>query len=413
MDSAFCLETVTVLVKVSLPQRAIDCITNRKSYLVPKKIALTTTGIILSLALSACSGGSANNLDKVSYDLKDATAAPSVSFATPFSVGKTETHLISEGDGDSVKDGDTLLIQATIFDGKEAKELGTTYESKPLMILVGEKLKENAPELYSMLTEHKVGSSFSYSTNMVSPEAGESPSAAPADSPTNVEVYTVVQKLLPEATGTALDHKDWNKALESFEIADSGAGVIKLKDDRGDAPKELVTQNLIEGSGRTVESTDQVYVKYEGVRWEDGKSFDGNYNGDPLDISLGGVIKGWKEGLSGHKVGSRVLLVIPSELAYGENPANGAPSGALVFVVDILGAMPTPEAVIAQQKAAEEAQKKAEESKNKEESKGDEKPDTETPREEPKPEEPKADEGAPAENQPAQEAPAPEESPAQ
>ncbi|MFW0179084.1 FKBP-type peptidyl-prolyl cis-trans isomerase [Rothia sp. CCM 9418] len=363
---------------------------------MPKKIVLTTAGIVLSLALSACSGGSDNNLDKVSYDLKDATAAPSVSFATPFSVGKTETHLISEGDGDSVKDGDTLLIQATIFDGKEAKELGTTYESKPLMILVGEKLKENAPELYSMLTEHKVGSSFSYSTNVVSSESGASPSTAPADSPTNVEVYTVVQKLLPEATGKALDKKDWNKALESFDIADSGAGVIKLKDDRGDAPKELVTQDLIEGSGRTVESTDQVYVKYEGVRWEDGKSFDGNYNGDPLDISLGGVIKGWKEGLSGHKVGSRVLLIIPPELAYGENPASGAPSGALVFVVDILGAMPTPEAVIAQQKAAEEAHQKAEESKS-----------DETPA----PAESKAE--APAENEPTPEASTPEESPAQ
>lgn len=374
----------------------LDCITNRKSYFVPKKIVLTTAGIVLSLALSACSGGSDNNLDKVSYDLKDATAAPSVSFATPFSVGKTETHLISEGDGDSVKDGDTLLIQATIFDGKEAKELGTTYESKPLMILVGEKLKENAPELYSMLTEHKVGSSFSYSTNVVSSESGASPSTAPADSPTNVEVYTVVQKLLPEATGKALDKKDWNKALESFDIADSGAGVIKLKDDRGDAPKELVTQDLIEGSGRTVESTDQVYVKYEGVRWEDGKSFDGNYNGDPLDISLGGVIKGWKEGLSGHKVGSRVLLIIPPELAYGENPASGAPSGALVFVVDILGAMPTPEAVIAQQKAAEEAHQKAEESKS-----------DETPA----PAESKAE--APAENEPTPEASTPEESPAQ
>ena len=48
------------------------------------------------------------------------------------------------------------------------------------------------------------------------------------------------------------------------------------------------------------------------------------------------VIKGWTQGLTGKTVGSRVLLVIPKDLAYGD-AGQGDAKGDLVFVVDILG----------------------------------------------------------------------------
>ena len=51
---------------------------------------------------------------------------------------------------------------------------------------------------------------------------------------------------------------------------------------------------------------------------------------------LTGVIKGWTQGLTGKTVGSRVLLVIPKDLAYGDK-GQGDAKGDLVFVVDILG----------------------------------------------------------------------------
>jgi peptidylprolyl isomerase len=38
------------------------------------------------------------------------------------------------------------------------------------------------------------------------------------------------------------------------------------------------------------------------------------------------------------KVGSRVQLDIPADLAYGDNPSGGQPAGPLRFVVDILSA---------------------------------------------------------------------------
>jgi len=59
------------------------------------------------------------------------------------------------------------------------------------------------------------------------------------------------------------------------------------------------------------------------------------------------VIVGWKEGLAGQKVGSRVEIVIPTSKAYGTEKELGKdaqyPAGSLVFVVDILGRTDTPD----------------------------------------------------------------------
>ena len=54
------------------------------------------------------------------------------------------------------------------------------------------------------------------------------------------------------------------------------------------------------------------------------------------------VIRGWDDGLVGQRVGSRLLLSIPSELGYGDRgvPQAGIRGGdTLVFVTEILGVM--------------------------------------------------------------------------
>ena len=53
---------------------------------------------------------------------------------------------------------------------------------------------------------------------------------------------------------------------------------LKFADDRGEAPHELVAQDLITGTGAEVNENDAVYVRYIGAQWSDGKVFDGNYD---------------------------------------------------------------------------------------------------------------------------------------
>lgn len=108
------------------------------------------------------------------------------------------------------------------------------------------------------------------------------------------------------------------------------------------APGELVVEVLEEGNGPVVEAGETILCNYLGQVW-DGNVFDNSYDrGQPLEfqVGVGMVIAGWDQGLVGQRVGSRVLLSIPSDLGYGARgvPQAGIRGGdTLVFVTDIVG----------------------------------------------------------------------------
>jgi peptidylprolyl isomerase len=105
----------------------------------------------------------------------------------------------------------------------------------------------------------------------------------------------------------------------------------------GELTKLNVT-TLVEGKGPAVQSCQSITVNYVGVSYKDGKQFDASWDKSEaftFQLGTGGVIKGWDQGLVGVKVGSRVQLDIPSDLAYGDT---GNPGGPLRFIVDVLGA---------------------------------------------------------------------------
>ncbi|HET8955167.1 MAG TPA: FKBP-type peptidyl-prolyl cis-trans isomerase [Solirubrobacterales bacterium] len=108
----------------------------------------------------------------------------------------------------------------------------------------------------------------------------------------------------------------------------------------GAPPKELVTEDLEEGSGAAAKAGDEVAVQYVGVNYKTGKEFDASWSrGEPFAFELGSgmVIPGWEEGIEGMKVGGRRQLIIPPELGYGAagSPPAIPPNETLVFVVDL------------------------------------------------------------------------------
>lgn len=91
-----------------------------------------------------------------------------------------------------------------------------------------------------------------------------------------------------------------------------------------------------EGEKPTAEST--VKVHYHGTLI-DGTVFDSSVQrGEPIEFPLNGVIKGWTEGLQLMPVGSKFILYIPYQLAYGERGAGEliGPCEALIFEVELL-----------------------------------------------------------------------------
>lgn len=100
------------------------------------------------------------------------------------------------------------------------------------------------------------------------------------------------------------------------------------------------------GSGETPETGKLVVVHYTG--WlSDGTKFDSSLDrGTPFEfaLGLGDVIAGWDEGLATMKVGGKRRLIIPSELAYGEQGRPSIPPNAeLTFDIELLEIKEAPE----------------------------------------------------------------------
>lgn len=94
---------------------------------------------------------------------------------------------------------------------------------------------------------------------------------------------------------------------------------------------------LTEGTGEKPVPTSRVTVHYSG--WTtDGKMFDSSIpRGQPASFGVGGVIKGWTEGLQLMKKGAKYRFWIPADLAYGDTPTRpGAPVGQLTFDVELI-----------------------------------------------------------------------------
>lgn len=96
---------------------------------------------------------------------------------------------------------------------------------------------------------------------------------------------------------------------------------------------------LKEGTGESPEPTDTVKVHYTG-KLIDGTMFDSSVQrGEPATFRVNGVIEGWQIALQEMKVGSKWMLYIPSDKAYGEggSPRGGiGPNQVLVFEVELL-----------------------------------------------------------------------------
>lgn len=303
---------------------------------------------ILCLGLASCSGNSDNNdgtADKGAQEagmqvLEGVSASgtlgkkPKVEIKTPLQVKNNTYAVLQRGNGDTIREGDRVCSQGIVFDAKDGKELMNTWDKGSLDCTISIKKGVTSKPYYALLKGKKINTTIAFGIS--SNEKG----------PSYVMVLTLVSrsKAITRATGK--------------EVTDIPAGLPKVTRDASGKPSldlngykpdgKLVSQTLIEGTGKTVTDKSTVSVHYTG--WtvdKDGKlhQFDSSWTrGQSADFSLAGrVIKGWTKGLTGKKVGSQVLLVIPPEDGYGKEDKKDAKgkvsipgNSTLYFVVDIL-----------------------------------------------------------------------------
>ena len=104
--------------------------------------------------------------------------------------------------------------------------------------------------------------------------------------------------------------------------------------------------DLTVGTGATAANGQMLTMDYTGWLYDSGAPdnkgtmFDTTAGGQPFTFLLGAgqVIQGWDQGLIGMRVGGTRRLVIPPELAYGDQGVGTVipPNATLIFDIDLI-----------------------------------------------------------------------------
>lgn len=128
--------------------------------------------------------------------------------------------------------------------------------------------------------------------------------------------YSEEQKsnFVSEAENYAKKHH-WN-----YEVLDGG----------------LIVEVLEKGTGtEKIQSGSEIEVEYKGIL-TNGRKFDQTEPGKPLQSNLKGLIGGFQLGLLGHVSGTKLRMVVPPHLGYGDDALDVIPANStLVFEISI------------------------------------------------------------------------------
>ncbi len=116
------------------------------------------------------------------------------------------------------------------------------------------------------------------------------------------------------------------------------SALMEAADARGNL-NSMVVDDIKIGTGDVVLDGNTVSVHYVGTL-QNGQEFDSSRKrGQPFEFKVGAgqVIEGWEKGILGMQVGGQRILVIPSDMAYGDRGIGPIPGGAtLVFSIELL-----------------------------------------------------------------------------
>ena len=284
---------------------------------------------------SSATAADANGIDAVTVS-GEFGEAPEVKWNNPVEIDELDSKTLIEGTGDTVAKGDQAVVNLWAGNGASQKEVFSSYtEGAPEAVKVDETQLLKA--IYAAVVDHTVGSRV----EVVAPPAdtfGEqgNPSLKIGPDDNLVFLVDIMDKVLAEPAGAAQEPPAGAPKLELKDGVPTGFDFSKAPKTPSD---KLQVITLIKGTGTKVAKGDTTIMDYLGSVYGSKEVFDESYSKDPFTtpIGKGSVIKGWDKGLVGVPVGSRVLLVIPPDLAYGDEKKDKIPANStLTFVVDVL-----------------------------------------------------------------------------
>ncbi|MGW0366765.1 FKBP-type peptidyl-prolyl cis-trans isomerase [Streptomyces sp. NPDC002990] len=302
---------------------------------------------LLLLSTAACGDDSGSDSVQMKNGVPTITQGAKFGEKPALSQGKGEppkelkVEVISEGTGPALKKGDIAQVNylGQVWDGKEPFD-ESFGKGKPFDVTIGAGAVIKGWD--QGLEGQKVGSRVEL---VIPPDLGYGAQGSGEKIKPNATLVFVVDivkgaSIPVSATGkeTAQDNRDLPKIGTNTDGKEVSVAVPK---DTAE-PAKLVSNYVLEGDGAVVKDTDSVVVKFNGKTWKDDKTFESTYTSDqtvtwPMEQLS---VKGLKEGLIGKKVGSRILLVIPPDMAFGDKEQGTIPAkSTLVFSLDVLAVM--------------------------------------------------------------------------
>lgn len=293
--------------------------------------------LAVALLVAGC-GSSAGGLDKVSVK---GGKSPTVSVEKDFKAAKTTTRVIKKGTGDEVAEGDAVTLDYVAVNGRTGKTFDSSFKSgSPLTTT----LKSGAvlPGFVKGLKGQKVGSRVLIAIPPKDGFGAANKQLGLKATDTMVFLMDIVKSTnVPEAAkGKAQDLPD---SLPQLKLDEDKHPAKFVKTSKTDAKAtKMSTHVAIQGDGPTIKAGQSLTIQYLGQTYPDGEVFDESWSKEAatFQIGAGKLIKCWDESIVGQKVGSRVVLVCPADVAYGKEGSGDKikPGDTLIFAVDLLAA---------------------------------------------------------------------------
>ena len=296
--------------------------------------------VLLLSALAGCGDDDGSGEDALKgFDAfsvsGDLGTVPEVEWKGQLEADETETKVLIEGDGEVVKEGDKVEVNVWIGNGFTQEESFTTYEKggSPETFTIDDQL---TPAFKDALLGKTIGSRVAVSAPAADlfGEVGN-PQMDIGNEDSVVVVFDLMEMFQPPKPKDVV-------ANRMPKIVEKDGNVTSLDFTGLPEPKpdaNLLRHVVTEGKGKPLTPESTVTADYLGMVYDAKAPFDESFSAEPAEFSLQEVVPGWTYGLSGMKVGSRVLLQIPPELGYGAQAQENIPANStLYFVVDIVSA---------------------------------------------------------------------------
>lgn len=310
--------------------------------------------VLASTVLAGCGSDDGNDLDPTlsgkvvdGFDAAsisgDVGVAPEVDWQNVLDATKEQKRTVVEGDGEAVKDGGNYILRVWVGNGTTQTESFSNFaKTKPAAVTsTGQDIP---PVTFDDLLFQYAGdlaeTGVTMGSRIEAVVSAEDAFGDYASSLTSIGIGTadslvfVVDVIAPFKAPTVVEKGGTVSGLDFSGSPKQG-------------PANTVVTYVTKGDGEPLTPGSKVAVKYLGALYPQGTVFDQNFSGGgkAFTFTIGAqpqaeVIQGWDAGLQGVPVGSRVVLSIPSELAYGPDgsPPSIPANAPLAFVIDVVKA---------------------------------------------------------------------------